>query len=101
MVTLITVTPKDIAEGKPGEAHSCPIALAIQRAIPKAEDVEVDSDYISFCYELIAQAIYIDIPSRLMISDFIEQFDKYKPVRPFEFLLRYDDEVDYGDPTED
>lgn len=39
----VTVSADDIARGAPGSCLRCPIALALRRAFPDAECVEVDS----------------------------------------------------------
>jgi hypothetical protein len=41
-VVEINVTATDIKNGEPAEPNSCPIALAVQRKIKKAQGVTVD-----------------------------------------------------------
>ena len=73
----ITVTKKDIANGKRRSITDCPIALACKRRC-KTESVQVDCDYI-----IVNGARY------LPVEDFQSAFDDGGPdaVRPSRFTL--------------
>lgn len=72
----ICVTDKDIASGERQNSSCCPVALAVRRVTGDICSVLYRS---VFCYgrgcaELPPEA-----------QEFIVNFDRYKPVKPFEF----------------
>lgn len=78
---LIEVTPEDIRHGKPQDATSCPIALALRRY--GLEDPCVEHDSISANWK---GAFYVySIPNTAL--QFVNDFDRRRPVAPFSFAL--------------
>jgi hypothetical protein len=84
MLKTITfsVTEQDIQEGKKGHCYKCPIALAVMRAVPEAEVVEVNwfAVYIDSVYKF-------DYSQPDLVLKFMEDFDLGKPVFPFSGVL--------------
>lgn len=89
---LIRVCKKDILNGQPDSADSCPIGLALQRqlAIPP-EQLEVSENWVRIIYDRIS------FPQK--VRDFIHKWDKMitahngvgfhreKHFKPFNFAL--------------
>ena len=83
MSTIITVTQEDIDHGKKGDCGECPIARAAKRAFPALFPT------VS-CYNL-----YLDsapgrddghgTPLPQKASEFVQDFDRGRPVEPFSF----------------
>jgi hypothetical protein len=90
----IQVTQDHINAGKKEDCQKCPIALAIAEAIPNIH-VSVFGKLSSVCNapaEFRQAYIRLDgIGYRLPqeASDFIDDFDYSREVRPFEFKLGY------------
>lgn len=82
MKHAICVTEKHIRCGTPGECHICPIALAIQEAIPGAR-VEV------FGHVAFVNRKPLNLPPSCV--RFVAKFDKYLAGEPFAFVLDTDD----------
>lgn len=76
----ITVTNKDIKNGRQHHCFECPIALAVRRAC-QTEVVSVGGFTIK-----VRGGDWIKIP-RLAVN-FIGDFDLGKPVQPFSFNLK-------------
>lgn len=74
----IKVSRVHIKKGKKGSTKSCPIARAIR-------SLGYKNIAVSSCDIQINDHVY-DIPDK--VSDFIEQFDDGKEVKPFEFTAR-------------
>lgn len=81
MTLIIEVTAEDIKNGVPEKACSCPIALAIDRAIPGAR-AEV------FGMEAFICGVPVCLP--VICKLFVELFDSGGPVYPFTFSLDLD-----------
>jgi hypothetical protein len=82
---LIKITQQDIDRGDPGNALSCPIALAIKRDFP-GEKVKVASSRI----EIGDVVLVLNVnSSSIKVYDFIEAFDMGLPVAPFEVDLKF------------
>lgn len=77
----ITVTAKDIRNGKISQASFCPIALACRRlGYPGAT---VTHDYIRFNFDLR------ETPVPKKMTDWISKFDSGKDiVKPFSFTVK-------------
>ena len=74
----ISVTPDDIAKGKPYMVNSCPIAKAVRRVVGHRK-IKVDWGRVS-----IDGKIYYPDTS---ISSFVYNFDRGLKTYPFSFLL--------------
>lgn len=78
----IYVTQEDINNGTPVSAYSCPIALAIKKALPNYTPC-VMSDSI----KLVSMDDFSSIANPESVRRFISRFDNSKPVKPFNFIL--------------
>lgn len=79
----IEVTQQDIDNGVPGDAESCPVALACQRTIPGCHDLTVGDDTIEF--DIDGDAMAFDLPAE--VATFVHRFDCKDAVAPFAFDL--------------
>ena len=78
MSLTITVTADDIANGKPGQGTSCPVALAAYRAgVPEAL---VGPRVIRY------KGRFVPLPRSAI--RFVRSFDRGRPVKPFRFRLK-------------
>ena len=77
-LVTVKVTAPLIRRGQPKDTQSCPVALAVRRAIKKPE-VMVDD-------EVTWDEGFVALPAR--IRRWIQRFDLGKPVKPIEFTLR-------------
>lgn len=91
----IQVTQEDINKGISGNCTECPIALAVLRALPHFQMVRVGHDMIH-CWVFAedkekgrwhynAGNRTYDIPREA--QDFIRDYDRDRPVEPFEFEI--------------
>lgn len=90
MKLKIDVTQEDIDKGTPEKSNSCPIALALKRQLPEAEEISVDivSDF------MIDEQRYIgDLPKSGEM--FIQDFDNHKQVNPFSFEMEFNIPCEY------
>lgn len=76
---IISVTRKDIAEGRRASPSFCPVALAIRRRYPKKA--------ISVAEKVIFISSIGERMSPESVCQFVESFDHRKPVKPFRFKL--------------
>ena len=79
---MIHVTAQDISEGLPGNSQFCPVALAVNKAIHREKDVQVDGNAITIDD--------VDFTISETVRQFIADFDDGKPVKPFCFEIIYD-----------
>lgn len=85
MSTVINVTAEHIAKGERQECTRCPIALAIESAIPEADYLAVYSTAAVFNVgDVIAE---IALPAAA--ERFIHSFDLGYSPEPFSFELTY------------
>jgi hypothetical protein len=89
----VKVTKKDITNGVLGYGEQCPIALALKRVGFQEQTVDQDLIAYDFNYYSVVDDAYdvalvgaISTPHKAV--KFIERFDNYEPVDPFEFVLR-------------
>ena len=84
---VIRVTQEDIVSGKRGNCRLCPVALAVKRAMPSAEDVRVLPGLIWF--SSTEQDRWTSAMVAESVGDFIFNFDNFgsSKVKPFEFWL--------------
>lgn len=78
----VSVTQKHISAGVKGEVRSCPIALALLEQLPSflgIEEVKVYGAHAEF------GGLRCVLPSRA--ERFVNRFDAFAPVKPFEFFL--------------
>lgn len=75
----IRVLKSHIKKGIPRQFSSCPVALAVKKAMPGCRRIEVGYGWIS------VDGNDIRIPNK--VEEFIKNFDKGKKVEPFEFNL--------------
>ena len=75
----VNVTQRDIEKGKPRKILFCPVALAVQRAIPNLS-------YVGTGCMSVDGRIF-DWPTKII--RFIQHFDSNLPVKPFKFILRF------------
>jgi len=73
----ITVTQKDIKNGKPCKSFLCPIAIAVQR---KTKGI-----YRVMAEELVKKGVVYPLPD--IAKEFISRFDEGMPVKPFSFEI--------------
>jgi hypothetical protein len=85
MKVRIRVTQEDIDRGGEG-SHTCPIALAVRRALPELDQPRVCSGRIYLDADLIATVM---LPAEA--QDFIGRYDNALAVEPFEFELDLED----------
>lgn len=78
MARIIEVTKEDIAQGKPLEPCSCPIALAVSRHFP-GQHIEIIFHFIN------VGRYYYSMNDKL--SEFVMKFDSRLRVYPFSFDL--------------
>lgn len=78
----ISITKKHIADGKPGNAKSCPIALALLDHKDVYDIVSVNPFTMAFWSRDLHYRWYT-LPRRA--SDFVVAFDMGRDVTPFEF----------------
>lgn len=73
----LEVTAEDICAGKPGEACNCPVALALKRALPNWQDVQVDG---AVSVRVLDEEFEWHSSE---VNTFVERFDEGLPVWPF------------------
>ncbi len=87
------LTTEHIKQGKVKDACSCPIALLLKESMPGINRVEVDVDYLwkTDTYEphVVADNHLIRFKQPDKIVEFVQKFDKGKPVKPF--FVEWDD----------
>ena len=83
---IISVSKRNIELGEYGFS-SCPIALAMRRALclEHSEQVEVGIDCVNVDTEFDGNYVQYDLPESAVV--FIERFDMGKNVEPFDFEL--------------
>lgn len=84
----VSVTPEDIACGAKGSYTSCPIALAVRRAVPELTYASVSDTMVSARTKIPkgSDARYHGtLPKEA--GDFVNAFDWGKEVVPFDFSL--------------
>ena len=84
-MTTITVTAEHMANGLPGDCASCPVALAVEDAFPRATGVAVGHRYISIDDE--GGTVCLIIPDD--VQDLIHDIDAGDYVEPFTFDMDY------------
>lgn len=85
VLATVTVTQEFIKNGLRGCAF-CPIALAVNSALPSGVVSMVDGDKISF-YEGMRARPFCEVDTPRIASRFIEDFDQGRPVSPISFEL--------------
>jgi hypothetical protein len=82
------VALEDIDEGIPGNANWCPLARAVRRAWPIERDypwVEVYGPGVQ------VEGIHVwHAETDEQIARFVDDFDAWEPVLPFDFALTFD-----------
>jgi Fe-S cluster assembly ATPase SufC len=98
-IVEINVTAKDIKNGEPAEPSFCPIALAVQRKIKKAQGVTVDK-YLDYWTNMGAKACSSYFKGELpkKARKFITLYDRSfvlalpkklkNVIKPFKFKLK-------------
>jgi hypothetical protein len=89
MIT-VEVTQEDIDNGKRGRCFSCPVALAIQRAINKIYGISsgsVTSLHIMYCNSH-NDLVVLETPE--YVRQAIKWFDRTGQMKPFTFTLEED-----------
>lgn len=104
MSIIVEVTKDDIRQGVRKDACSCPIAIAVRRAIAseiqeetgnQEPDIEIEVDYgdIRFWNHEISDIEFdlfpVDAKDWYGIKNFIENFDLGNDVEPFNVELKY------------
>ena len=82
----ITVTQDDIDKGSRGESCKCPVALALKRAVPHSDGVEVCEHFFVF-HDAGVRWFTSLLP--LEVVRFVEEFDAGGKVEPFEFQMTF------------
>jgi hypothetical protein len=78
MTKTIRVTKECIEQGCPENVYSCPVALALQKAMPRRKWLVGRGT--------LDDRARIGTPDKVLA--FINRFDSGKPVKPFTFRLR-------------
>lgn len=86
----VTVTQDDIDNGKPRNAFSCPITIAVNRKLSVTSSSVSSS---TFTYYDKENDRYIRYCMSKRASKFIRQFDSGKAVKPFIFYAFYATEI--------
>lgn len=86
----INVTQKHIDYGMPGFCKKCPVALALLDA-GLAPEVEVGVSYIYLCSEENTPSFLAEVLTPKKVKDFMKKFDYHQKVKPFSFVLEFDD----------
>ena len=92
---MVNVTPEDIHNGKPGNPTSCPIALAVERALglnPGHWTVDVGSnddtiEVFSIYTADETDTLFYHVPE-VNLEGIIEDFDEGWGMNPFQFEIR-------------
>lgn len=82
----LTPTEEDIAYATRQNRYACLIVRCIQRTIPDAMRVMVDSKHISFSLERDDTRYTFETPPEV-VEKVIKPFDRNEPVEPFTFTL--------------
>jgi hypothetical protein len=88
-ILKVSVTQADIDSGHRNDCTECPIALAINRAAPfdLAYSFKVRHSYVEvFMNNKTGANEFWELPYEAKM--FIRNFDKNKPVKPFEFEIK-------------
>lgn len=88
MFITVNVTKKNIKEGQPLTAKSCPIALALNKLVRKYTFISVTGD--EFNIKNLAptkQFSRLEIKLPPVARKFVESFDQSKEVSPFSFKI--------------
>lgn len=89
----VEVTEEDIREGERDNCRSCPIALALQRALPPdVELVTVGRYYARWAFDESKFALWFAATLPLQAKRFIALFDDGMAVEPFAFELFMEEE---------
>jgi hypothetical protein len=84
---IVSVTKKDIEQGKRESAVFCPIALAIKRRFPDARLYGVTTTFLSIepLYDKSQNSCVTPLPKK--VKNFIKRFDGGQEVKPIRFKL--------------
>ena len=86
----VKMTRDHIRDGKQGDYHFCPVALAIRDAGSKSMcAVDVTTNRILAYDREVARRVRASVPSE--VADFIRDFDSGKSPEPIAFDLYFDD----------
>ena len=81
----VRVTQEDIDAGVRGDCTSCPVALALLRAVPGAYEAAVDGPH--FDLAMVDGPNLYDVPLPRRVAWAIARFDFSGTMSPFEFDL--------------
>lgn len=86
MTFNVSVTQEDITGGTPVRPHSCPLALAINRALPAGYRASVIGPFFKLYakdgnYDVLVATV--NLPDH--VKTFAKHFDQGNPVSPVEF----------------
>lgn len=86
---LIKVTQECIDRGERQICFSCPVAIAINRALPAGQRCIVSAIMIKIYkdYRMLDSDIIKTIDTSDEVRNFIKDFDSGREVQPFEFEL--------------
>jgi hypothetical protein len=91
-MTTVTVTAEHIAKGQPRSAFSCPIAFALEDALPGTNCYAGRDNLTVYAHGGCAPwSVRVRHPDSVL--KFIRAFDSGLPVEPFTFELDYPAEV--------
>lgn len=79
---IVAVTKQDIRRGRQSDCFTCPVALAIARALPSLKNKKVWATYINYGKNSTHR---IELPRSA--TRFIIKFDGQRLVKPFNFRL--------------
>jgi hypothetical protein len=97
----IQITEQNILEGCPNDANTCPIALAIERAVVNYFKLDLNKDYVSVEVADIKPKFSILRPGEtseeyianvgyIQVCNFVGAFDNFFKVDPFELTMKFD-----------
>lgn len=93
-IHLITVTQEDIDRGIRGNAFNCPLAIAIDRALPVVCEVSVGLDTVTI-NQPDGVAYWFPLPDAA--KDFVKRYDADpSTVKPIVFHLREDQKITFN-----
>jgi len=86
----LEVTEQDILDGVKKNSACCPIALAVKRAFPDWQEVEVCNEGIKVLDSLNTSWLTGEIEK---VTDFTEFFDAGVPMEPFTLEVTFEEEA--------
>lgn len=83
MKIQLRITTKDIRVGKTRNGYECPVARALQRAIPNATDIHAGGIWLKFRID----KRYHELDTPKEVSAWMARFDRDDEVKPFRITI--------------